>query len=368
MVQKPWEKLQTALIFVGPQGCGKTSVVQPYFDMFGSNAVLLESLDYLVGHFNALSQGRVLIFLEEIKTKKTSDLGKFKNAITGKKRTIEQKYKDAGSSTDYSHYIACTDNPNNLAFQERNRRYALIDCGALVFDDEESKVRYFYDYYGAMQADEGYVSCALYHYLLARNLQGFNVVQEPPRSAMCEMMQVADENSISAWWRQCLERGYHCHLSEVIDQNDLGLQNFTSKRGRCVERMGENEIVFGDTLNPAKMPPDYNPWIEEISQEDLFMNYSKWCTEKQIRAMYKVNWIKNVGWFVKILSQPRHRIKTSNNPNSLRNYYQLDCIEKCIQMYNMRVDTKIGKRKEDWELPPSKRVLEFIELPEYVQE
>lgn len=365
VVQKPWIKLQTVLVFIGPAGCGKTSAVEPFFNLFGTNAVLLESLQFMTSHFNSLSQDKILVFLEELKVTKKSDLSVFKNAVTGKKRRFEKKYSEASSSTDYSHYIACSDDPNSLTFQDKNRRYALVDCGSFSFSSETQKIAYFNRYFAAMEQDEGYVSCAFYHFLLCRDLTGFNVAQEPPRSKLCEMLQVADENSVSAWWRACLDRGYHCLLSEIMDENNLGLQNFTSKRGRCTERW-ENKWVFGECLDPKNMPLDYNPWIEEISQEDLYNNYKKWCEENGIKAQFKVNWLKNLGWFIKIISSPRHRIKTSANPNSLRNYYQIDSWEKCTSHYNGRVDKKIERKRD---ASPKRAPLDFIEIEEdYVPE
>ncbi len=366
VVQRPWIKLQTVLVFIGPAGCGKTSAVEPYFNMFGPNAVLLESLQFMTGHFNALSQNKILVFLEELKVTKNSDLSIFKNAVTGKKRRFERKYSEASSSTDYSHYIACADDPNSMTFQEKNRRYALVDCGTFVFETEASKIAYFNEYFDAMNADDGYVSCALYHFLLARNLGTFNVAQEPPRTTFCEMLQVADENSVAAWWRACLNRGYHCLLGETMDENNLGLQNFASKRGRCTEKLVNGSIVFGECLDPNKMPADYNPWIEEICQEDLYNNYKKWCEDNSMKPLFKVNWLKNLGWYIKIISSPRHRIKTTTNPNSLRNYYQIDCLEKCINHYNGRVDKKIKSTRDS---SPKRAPLEFIEIEEgYVPE
>lgn len=361
VVQKPWVKLQTVLVFIGPPGCGKTSAVEPYFNIFGTNAVLLESLQYMTGHFNALSQDKILVFLEELKVTKNSDLAIFKNAVTGRKRRFEKKYAEASSNVDYSHYIACADDPNSLTFQDKNRRYALVDCGSFTFVDESSKVAYFNEYFSAMEQDEGYISCALYHFLLQRSLAGFNVAQEAPRSALCDMLQVADENSVAAWWRACLDRGYHCLLGEIMDENNLGLQNFSSKRGRCKERIENGKYVFEEFLDPKNMPLDYNPWIEEISQEDLYNNYKRWCDENNTKAQFKVNWLKNLSWFIKIISSPRHRIKTSTNPNSLRNYYQIDSIEKCILHYNGRVDKKIKQKRDS----SPKRNIEYIKLPDF---
>ena len=110
VVQFPWIKLQTMIVLIGSQGCGKGSVINPFLDIFGTNGILLDDTKQLIGNFNTLAKDRVLIFLDELQTQ-SKTLSLLKSAITNTKRTFEGKYKDAGISEDYSHYIAALCRP-----------------------------------------------------------------------------------------------------------------------------------------------------------------------------------------------------------------------------------------------------------------
>lgn len=343
MVQYPWIKMQTMVVFVGSQGCGKNSVISPYLDIFGTNGIILDDTKHLVGSFNSLTRDRVMIFLDELHTQPKT-LSLVKSAITNTKRTFEGKYKDAGIAEDFSHYIAATDSPDNLTFQEKNRRYFLVNANQLTFPTPEEKASYFSAFYAHVVANDGLMSYALMCYLYARDLSGFNVASDPPTSLFYAQMLQKDVDSVCKWWKVCLERGYHCPLEETIDQNLLRLTNFERRRGRVHE--STQGKIYEKLYDIQNLPYDCNRWIEEIAQEDLFKMYEKWCYEEGVIPLNKSKFCKKLVWYVNVITEKKHRIRNEKPEGSLRNYYQIRSLNECIQYFNSRVDSSLAVRRD----------------------
>jgi hypothetical protein len=66
-VQRPWRKIQVALPFRGPQGCGKSML----WDFYGTliigsrNYLYCNEIDKNIGKFNFLAANKLLICLDE---------------------------------------------------------------------------------------------------------------------------------------------------------------------------------------------------------------------------------------------------------------------------------------------------------------
>jgi hypothetical protein len=66
-VQRPWQKIQVALVFRGPQGCGKSTLWDFYgLKILGSNVYLYcNEIEKVIGRFNSLGVNKLLIVLDE---------------------------------------------------------------------------------------------------------------------------------------------------------------------------------------------------------------------------------------------------------------------------------------------------------------
>lgn len=125
-------KSGVAVFMKGKQGSGKSFI----FDflhkfVYGSNtSLVVPSLEHVMGKFNALLAGKLLIYVEEtgVSDKSwTTDFNKFKPQITSATILIEPKTKDIYPVDNVSNYMI-TSNHDGVKIEQGDRRYLVIEC------------------------------------------------------------------------------------------------------------------------------------------------------------------------------------------------------------------------------------------------
>jgi hypothetical protein len=92
IVQRPWEKLDTALVLSGKMGVGKTKVGEVFGSLLGEHYALVSDPRYVTGRFNAHMAALLLLHADEAfwAGDKHSE-GKLKDLVSGKQHFIEFK-------------------------------------------------------------------------------------------------------------------------------------------------------------------------------------------------------------------------------------------------------------------------------------
>jgi hypothetical protein len=95
IVQRPWEKLDTALVLRGKMGVGKTKVGEVFGSLLGEHYALVSDPRYVTGNFNAHMASLLLLHADEAfwAGDRRSE-GKLKDLVSGKQHFIEFKSVD----------------------------------------------------------------------------------------------------------------------------------------------------------------------------------------------------------------------------------------------------------------------------------
>ena len=198
--QHPEEKLDTALVFRGKMGVGKTKVGQVIGSLLGDHYALVSDPRYVTGQFNSHMASLLLLHADEAfwAGDKRGE-GKLKDLVSGKQHFIEFKGIDPVLVKNLMRLFV-TGNPEWLVpagFEER--RFAALDVLDAHMQD--------YPYFAAIDAEmDGGGREALLHYLLNFDLSRINL-REIPRTAALLEQKIETATPEQAWWLDTLKRG-----------------------------------------------------------------------------------------------------------------------------------------------------------------
>jgi hypothetical protein len=221
--QKPAERAGTAIVFTGDMGLGKDMFWALIGTLLGSK-LAYSTLNYekhIFGDFNPNLAGRLLIRMEEVNAdamRKHDDV--LKGLITGTTVTINQKNEKPYDIEHYARIVMTSNHESPIKIAPTDRRFNVFHCG----DEKRGDVEWFKKTYAAMMAGRR----AIYDYLMAVDLKGFNVTQ-------------------------ILKTEYHQLLAEQ-------------------ERPAQQ-----DWLTAVAMDPNYNK-VDRTGSE-LCADYNTWCRE-----------------------------------------------------------------------------------------
>ena len=166
----------SALYLKGPQGAGKSSIV----DDFMRHYVVGLELSYqggsapLKNNFNSELSGKLMVLFEELENMGTSEWlsvsCKLKRQITSKTIQIERKGKDIRDETNLNNYILLS---NNDAIQDDDgRRYFILDISTKYVGNKE----YFNKLHSCFNDEIGR---AFYCYLMEIDLKDYDPQSYP---------------------------------------------------------------------------------------------------------------------------------------------------------------------------------------------
>ncbi|GAQ92179.1 hypothetical protein KFL_009390050 [Klebsormidium nitens] len=139
-VQRPWRKIQVALVFRGPQGCGKSTLWDFYgLKILGSKLYLYcNEIEKVIGRFNSLGVNKLLIVLDEAGNwggaYKMND--RIKSAITQETTCLEHKGQDAITVQDRSNIVFTTNHSWPVKREADDRRYSCQECSGVKVGDK----------------------------------------------------------------------------------------------------------------------------------------------------------------------------------------------------------------------------------------
>jgi phage/plasmid-associated DNA primase len=142
IIQKPWEKNGTVLVFIGAQGCGKNILCNFLMrDLIGKKySATIKNLDKITSRFNSILEHKILITLDEVSNieknyHKTFD--NLKNLITENRQQIERKGLDPITIDDFCNFIMLSNNYYPVKVEGMDRRYCIFDCSDRYVNNEK---------------------------------------------------------------------------------------------------------------------------------------------------------------------------------------------------------------------------------------
>lgn len=127
IIQQPFTKIGTALILTGEKGCGKSTFVKFFGDLFGDYFMQTASAKRMFGDFNSHLQSNLLFYANESfwSGDKASE-GKLKNFITEIEFTYEIKGGAVYTGKNYSRLILDSNNDFVVPVTIDERRYIIL--------------------------------------------------------------------------------------------------------------------------------------------------------------------------------------------------------------------------------------------------
>ena len=188
IVQRPGEKPEAALVFIGPRGMGKDRFNLGFLKLvLGRDLVhSLPTAADLTRRFNKKMEGKLLTVVSEMKTwgrDGGADFERLKAVITDNTMTIEPKGFDPYDVSDFGRYFFTSNNSCPLPLTEDQRRYAVIRI-----DKDKRQSRDYYDELTILESED--VACKFFWYLANIDLSQFNPRVVPRTSASLDIVQL----------------------------------------------------------------------------------------------------------------------------------------------------------------------------------
>ena len=208
LMQRPGgRKPGVAVVMQGGQGAGKGSFVIPLTEIIGKrHAAHVAVKGRILGRFNALSEGKILGYLDEAiwhGDKETQ--GALKVLITEKTTVIEKKYQDPVTLDSFLRVIMATNDIISVNAEEDARRYLCLEVVS-PFDRVYEAERYkaYFDALNEEMAPGGVGQQALLRYLLEYDGLAVDLACAP-RTAELDLQKLYNMTPIQEWVNERLE-------------------------------------------------------------------------------------------------------------------------------------------------------------------
>jgi len=200
MVQRPWEKPLTAVVFHGGEGVGKNVLVETIGRLLGPHFLVADDARYLTSNFNGHLERLLFMALDEVTwggDKKAE--GRLKGLITGSRHMIEHKGEKV-YPVDNLLRLAILGNESWLVPAAHDaRRFAVFEVGAGRKQDGA--------FFGAMLAGmQAGGDRLLLRFLREYDIVGLNLNVAPATDALLAQKEATLEPAHD-WWLASLQAG-----------------------------------------------------------------------------------------------------------------------------------------------------------------
>ena len=303
-LQNPGTFVPCALVLIGPEGGGKTTITGAMAKLTAPYSLTLSDPEKFVGRNNACLTGKLFVQLEEMILGRNEHYdSRLKHYVTSETLDVEEKWKAQWAIPNHL-FIAMTANKKSvIRITEHSRRFAVYEVSDRFRGDREARETFF----GKLWAElEGGGLEALAHELMLVDLDGFTPTAVPKTPLFLELAGVdADSDPLRAWWHEVLERG------------DLE----------------------GDSRNDAD-------WAAPCRKEALYQQYAGWCRDNGTKAMRtvlsKAEWAKGLGRMLP-KGLPAKRMSRDGKRD---HYLELPPYEDCCSFFEDRFDCKLDRAPE----------------------
>ena len=198
LVQRPWEKPLTALVFKGGKGVGKNALVERVGNLLGGHFLLTSNRRYLTGNFNGHLENCLMFALDEaFWSGDKSAEGVIKDLITGTDHVIEHKNKEPFRVANRTRVVIIGNEEWLVPSSHDERRFAVFDVGAGRQQD-----RTYFERMRLGMESGGYR--LLLRQLLCAPLSDVN---DAPKTQALHDQKVKSLDSFGKWWLDCLHEG-----------------------------------------------------------------------------------------------------------------------------------------------------------------
>jgi hypothetical protein len=231
MIQKPWERPESAVVLRGGEGSGKGTLGRALLRLAGAHGLHITAPGHLVGRFNAHLRSCLFLFADEaFFAGDRSTEGVLKGLITEPTLMLEQKGVDAIQAPNRLHVLMATNNAWAVPAGRDARRFFVLDVADHVARDA--------GYFGALNEEmDGGGLAAFLHDMMRRDLSKFDP-RNPPQTEALQDQKMASLRGVDGWWYSVLA------AAEEVEP-DLGA-NLREWSVDAAKRAVPKSEVYGD--------------------------------------------------------------------------------------------------------------------------
>ncbi|TLM66029.1 MAG: DNA primase [Deltaproteobacteria bacterium] len=193
-IQHPGSKMQTALVFHGPQGTGKNLFFESIMAIYGEYGRIVDQAA-IEDKFNDWASRKLFLIADEVvaRTELFHVKNKLKSFVTGEWIRINPKNVAAHDERNHVNLVFLSNESTPLVLEHDDRRYMVIHTPDKLPAEFYSAVR--------AELDNGGVA-ALHHYLKTIDLSGFDIYTKPLRTKAKLQLIEASLDSVSSFLRE----------------------------------------------------------------------------------------------------------------------------------------------------------------------
>ena len=249
MIQRPWEKPLTSVVFRGQKGVGKSFFVERLQELIGTEHFqIAANVRYLTSNFNSFMESCLCLVLEEAfwSGDKAAE-GQFKFYTTSKTIPIERKGKETYNINNYIRIFNITNEDWATPASNDERRVAVFDVG----EGRKQDLNFF----GLMKkrlTEQG-GNRVLLHYLQNFDLSKADINQIPMTEGLLAQ-KIESLDLFNKFWFDSLRDGYVLNTGVNVWLEDVEKKSFRDafylycKNANVRSRLLPSDIAVGKAL------------------------------------------------------------------------------------------------------------------------
>lgn len=212
MIQKPWERPLTTLVFRGSKGVGKNVLVERIGKLIGSTHFLTaHDSRYLTSNFNGHLDSCLMLVLDEaFWSGDKSAESKLKGLTTAPEIMIERKGKEPYMVDNLVRLVVIGNEAWLVPASADERRYAVFDVG-----EGKKQHREYFRQMRVLMDDKGGAEI-LMHYLRNFDLSKVDVNDAPHTKGLADQ-KMDSLGAFDQFWLQCLIEGKIVNMDFAVD-------------------------------------------------------------------------------------------------------------------------------------------------------
>ena len=168
-LQKPWVKLCSVICLKSNEGSGKNIVLNKFKDGMGDYYVSINNINQVLGDFNGMIEGKMLIDLDEVSYGgNRAQNNKLKSLITEDEQIVNKKNKEMYKIDNYADYMITTNELYFLYVTTHSRRFFVLEMDNWLCGIVTPEKQAYIDEILAVPSE------AFMKFLLERDISGFN--------------------------------------------------------------------------------------------------------------------------------------------------------------------------------------------------
>jgi len=296
LLQKPEDKIGTAIVIRGKQGTGKSVVFKAIGVLLGKHYKVADNPRYIAGNFNSHLHDCLLLHLEEAFFAGDGKLeASLKEMITGDTVLMEYKGKEPIIAKNYARVAITTNADWVVPAGMEERRFFVLQASEEYMQNAE--------YFIALHQElENGGHAALMHFLLHHDYSGVNLRQIPMTEALLDQ-KINSLNHHEKWWLDLLMEGVLPNQngwSGVCGTKDI-FEDYLKHAGASGTRYKSISTMIGTFLkktvpNLQKMKGAYDVESSFDGTDKERGNYYTFPSLDECRKAFELKLGQNIDW------------------------------------------------------------------------